>query len=453
MFDAPEYNEDIESEIEAEFNVQSQNFMWEEEELSYANICGTDTDAILRLLGDLEINPDEEAMQKVVFRVELGVPEVNYDQCVGYIMATHFVLQDEDDSDNVLNFVCRTTIGDEFTHDSSMYDSAFDSTANMLDTTYALDEEDSPFTAATEWSFYETFEEDGFMMFGCNMEFSFYLNDADAIANVFETFYDISATPYIYQSEDSTDRLEIESIESYIYIPDPEFNEYVDAVPEEAVTEHFWVNDIESITSVAGDIAVQRFNVTFEVNQDYNEDDIISFSWSLDIPDSLFTGTSGAVEQYISFKKELDFSDNLMKYQCVHELGGDIYHYNFYGPKEMTDAAFDDGVDTWNGDEYIDSSSVPEDATFLSDPEEESKTYASEIENYTVYECHASIILPKMDRDFNIFGTYQALVGARIHSNTGSLGFESMNSAEIEYDLEEPLYDSYEETSFSEREY
>jgi len=74
------------------------------------------------------MNPDVDATQTVVFRIEAGVETANFADCEGNMLATYFQLKDRNDDTNQVNFVCRNTFGNAFMYDSSNYDPSFDMT-------------------------------------------------------------------------------------------------------------------------------------------------------------------------------------------------------------------------------------------------------------------------------------------------------------------------------------
>ena len=119
--------------------------------------------------------------------------------------------------------------------------------------------------------------------------------------------------PTIYVADTNTGANELMNyISTAIYLPYPEFDEFEGKEEIEKVSEFLWVNDVSAITGTADDIVVQAFDVEFLVSQNYDQDDVIVFNWTVDIPNSLTLSTTD-IDSYIGFKKELGGSTDTQK--------------------------------------------------------------------------------------------------------------------------------------------
>jgi len=85
-----------------------------------------------------------------------------------------------------------------------------------------------------------------------------------------------------------------------------------------------------------------------------------------------------------------------------------------------------------------DVSDLPEIAFVLIDDMTES--VESSIAGNTHYMCTAAFPVSKIDRDFSMFGSYSATLGARGYFSDGTTAFVTLGEQEFSYMLEEPRY-------------
>lgn len=458
-FRPPEYSEDIEEAIYFDSKKQVQNFLWEEAEVDSSAVCGTDVVGKIRVIGDLEMNPAEDSAQLVKFTMEAGIPDDCVANVEGMIVAGYFKLtpfsEEEDDYlvDEAINVVCRSVAGNAFKHSSSNYDSAFDATtANLLDESFALSEEDEIFVGSPDFEEYEAWSEDGMTYINCAVEFSFWLDDQETMDAIFDTVYLIEGGAQVYADESATSGDELAVFETELWLPYPEYDDYMAVDTDQVVSEWIWVQDVADVTNIEGAKAVQSLSIDFKTAMNMDEDDFIKFVWNIDVHDDLVVDGYAFVN-WIEFKKELDFSGNSKKITCenvVNSAGDTAQNYNFMG----TNSFDDDGpeiagmtYDSYGANEYLSDnfSHLDEDSTIY-------ERQAAEKTGYTRFTCISIIDMPKFDRNYEDFGDYIGMTGLRYYS-TSSGGPISLSKGEIEYTLDEPVYDVFEETSFEERQF
>ena len=236
-FDPPVYDDTIKENIESSFKEQVQNFLDLSTDVDTSAVCGAGATAPIRVIGDLELNPDINADQKVTFRMEAGVDNACYPSVEGKILAGYFSLVEEISDPNgeptILNVVCRTTIGNAFAHSSSEYPTTADlSVDNLLDTTTAIPKTEQAFVDSPDYTAYETYDDGSFTYVGCTVEYKFNMAEELGLArrlqetggNVFDVVYFINGGAKIYDDKTSTVGSELATFSDMLYLPVPEYD-------------------------------------------------------------------------------------------------------------------------------------------------------------------------------------------------------------------------------------
>jgi len=460
-FRPPEYNEDIEEAIYFESKKQVQNFLWEESEVDSSAVCGTDVMGKIRIMGDLEMNPAEDSAQLVKFTMEAGVPDDCFANVEGMIVAGHFSLtpfsEEADDwlFDEQINVVCRSVAGNAFKHWASNFDASFDATtANLLDDSAALPEEEQIFVNSPDFEEYESWSEDGFTYINCAVELAFWLDDEEIMDTIFDTVYLMEGGAQVYADTSATSGDELATFETELWLPHPEYNEYMTVETDQVIAEWMWVQDVADAINVEGAKVVQHLSIDFKTSMNMDEDDFITFVWDIDVPDSLVTDNNAFVN-WIEFKKELDFSGNSQKIACENlpnsSNGDSAEIYTFYGTNSFDDDGEEIAGQTYTGygsNEYLTEALAAKDddtTIYVGQPAEKT--------GYTHFTCIAIIDMPKFNRNYEDFGDYIGMTGLRYYDKTDANAFVSLSKGEIKYTLNEPEYDVFEETSFDERQF
>ena len=209
--------------------------------------------------------------------------------------------------------------------------------------------------------------------------------------------------------------------------------------------------DMEQVNGQTGKNAYRGFDVKFNTTSEYSKPDTLQMNFMTDVPAEVLTD-GAVVYQWAQYIRAMDFGGEKESVACKSVVKGsvsDVEILTYRGSNSLSDADV-------SGNNYSQQNSgdkVTGSGYVKSTDEQKYQSYDSEIPGNVFQSCMAEQSIPKIDRDFGMFGQYNVTTGIRVYPSASSSDFISLGEQSFQYTLNEPSYAGQDEAADYEKFY